>query len=333
MADAKNILLIRTDRIGELLLTTPAMRAMRGAFPKAKIAVIVNPFSADVVEGSPYVGSIIKFDVEGIKRNFIKRFIFFKAIKQSGFDLVVIFNPNKFFNILTFLAGIPVRVGYDRKWGFLLSHKMKDRKYLCEKHEVEYDLDLVGLIGVDTDNKLPYFPLSDKAEEVTKGIFEDNSLAADDLLVAVHPAASNPDKMWPLDRFAQVSDKLIDEFGAKIIFIGGREEANITEAVKSKMKNNVLDLTGALSIKELGSILKRCKLLISNDSGPVHIAAAVGTPTIVLFGEDRPGGSSKRWGPYGKGHRIISKPKVADITAEEAYGVVKEKVLELCRRT
>lgn len=333
MVNTKRILLVRTDRIGELLLTTPAIGAIRKAFPKAKITIVVNPFSADVMEGSPFADSIIEFDPKGFNRSFIERLKFFRAIKRARFDLVIIFNPSKFFNILTFLSGIPVRVGYDRKWGFLLSHKMKDRKYLCEKHEIEYNLDLVRLIGVNTDNKNPYFPLDNLAEDTIKDIFKDNSIEADDLLIAVHPATSNPDKMWPLDKFAQISDRLISEFGVKIVLIGAEEEKKISDEVRSKMENGVLDLTGALSIKETGSILKKCKLLVSNDSGPVHIAAAVGTPTIVFFGEDRPGGSSKRWGPYGESHCVISKPKVADITIEEAYEVIKKKVIELCRRS
>ncbi len=332
MNDAKKILLIRTDRMGELLLTTPAMRAVRQSFPEAKITIVVKPTSADVVEGSPYVDSIIKFDVVEVNRSISRALNFFGAIKRSGYDLAVIFNPSKYFNILTFLAGIPVRVGYDRKWGFLLSHKMEDKKYLCEKHEVEYNLDLVRLIGAFTNDATPHLPLDCSTEEAIKDTLGDSAVKAEDLLVALHPATSNPDKMWPADRFAQISDRLIEEFAVKIVLIGGAQEAKIISQVKANMRNPALDLTGALSIKELGLVLKRCIFLISNDSGPVHIAAAVGTPTIVLFGEGREGGSSKRWGPFGAGHSIISRPNVADITIEEAYKVVRERIHELCRR-
>jgi len=333
MLGIKRILLIRTDRIGELLLTTPAVRAMRQTFPQARISIVVNPSSTDVVEGSPYVDSVIRFDVKDKNINFIDKLRFFMMIKKSDFDSVVIFNPSKLFNVLTFLAGIPIRVGYDRKLGFLLSHKIEDKKYLCEKHEVEYNLDLVELIGARTDNKTPYLPLDNTAEEKIEDIVKVNAIKADDLLVAVHPATSNPDKMWPLDRYAQISDGLINEFDVKIVLIGGKEEAKITNEVKAKMKNSVLDLTGTLSIKELGLILRRCLFLISNDTGPVHISAAVGTPTIVLFGEERPGGSSKRWGPYGEGHCVISKPKVTDITVEKVYEAARKKVIELCRKS
>lgn len=332
MINAKKILLVRTDRIGELLLTSPAMRAIRQSFPDAEITIIVSSHSAGVVEGCPYVDSIIKFDIERIKSSFVGKLKIFIMVKKSRFDLAIMFNPSKFFNILTFLAGIPIRVGYDRKFGFLLSHRTKDRKYLCEKHEVEYNLDLVGLVGASTQDKAPYFPLDNSLEETIRSIFENYGIGPKDMLVAVHPATSNPEKVWPLDRIAKISDTIMDEFKTRIILIGGKGETKIADEVKTKIENSVLNLTGQLSIKELGSILKRCLLLISNDSGPVHIASAVGTSTVVFFGEERPGGSSKRWGPYGEGHSVISKPNVADITVEDAYKVIREKLSRLCRR-
>lgn len=333
MIEAKNILLVRTDRIGELVLTTPALAAVRKHFPRSKITIVVNPSSAEAAEGAPFIDSIIKFDPKADYNNLFRRLAFSWSIKKSRFDLAVIFNPSKFFNILTFWAGIPGRVGYDRKWGFLLTRKIQDKKYLCDRHEVEYNLDLIGAIGIKAADKSPYFPLSSSAEERIGEILKENDMEkAGELLIAVHPSTSNPEKMWPLDRYAQICDRLLEEFKVKIVLIGGKEEQKIAGELKSKMRNPVLDLTGALSVKELGSLLKRCLFLISNDSGPVHISAALGTPTIVFFGEDRPGGSSRRWGPYGAGHLVIGKPKITDITVEEAYKAISEKVGKSCRK-
>ena len=330
MIKVNSILLVRTDRIGELVLTFPAFAAIRRHFPSAKITVIVNPYSAEAIEGAPFIDSMIKFDSESGHTGFHGRLSLFRLIKKSGFDLAVIFNPSKFFNVLTFLAGIPVRVGYDRKAGFLLTHKIRDKKYLCDKHEVEYNFDLIGTIGIRASDKSLYFPLDASAEIKVNDILRENSVDGKDFLIAVHPATSNPEKMWPLERFARICDRLSEEFRVKIVLVGGKEERKAVSGVKSKMRNPVLDLTGALSVKELGSLLKRCLFLISNDSGPVHISAALGTPAIVLFGEDRPGGSSKRWGPYGEGHLVIGKPKIGDIAVEEAYKAIRERVGKLC---
>lgn len=333
MIEAKNILLVRTDRIGELVLTTPAIVAVRQHFPRAKITIIVNSSSVEAVEEAPFIDSIIKFDPKADYNNLFRRLDFCRSIKKAKFDLAVMFNPSKFFNILTFLAGIPVRVGYDRKAGVLLTHKIEDKKYLCDKHEVEYNLDLIGAIDIRPDDKALYFPLNGSAETRIAEIFKENNIGEiGGPLIAVHPAASNPEKTWPLDRFAQICDGLSDEFRIRIILVGGREEQKTADEIKSKMRSSVLDLTGRLSLKELGSLLKRCLLLISNDSGPVHVSAAVGTPAVVFFGEDRPGGSSRRWGPYGKGHIVIGKPGITDITVGEAYNAISERVGKLCRK-
>ena len=330
LIQAKNILLIRTDRIGELVLTTPAIVAIRKHFPSARITVVADPSSAEAIEGAPFVDSIVNFDSKKDYTGFLGRLSFFRLIKRSRFDLAIVFNPSKFFNILTFLAGIPIRVGYDRKWGFLLTHKIQDKKYLCEKHEVQYNLGLIEKIGIKPSDKSLFFCTDPSAEDRINDILKENDVQEGAKLIAVHPATSNPEKRWPSERFAQICDRLLEEFKVRIILVGGEEEKKTVDGVKSKMHNPVLDLTGALSIKELGSLLKRCLFLISNDSGPVHISTALGTPAIVFFGEDRPGGSSRRWGPYGEGHLVIGKPKIIDITVEEAYKAIRERVGKLC---
>lgn len=327
------ILLVRTDRIGEFLLTTPAIRAVRQAFPEAEITLIVGKNSYEIIEGSSLVNSIIKFEPTLSEGHLLDQLKFFKTIKGLRFDMAIIFNPSKFFNIISFLAGIPVRVGYDRKLGFLLTHRIEDKKYLCEKHEVEYNLELTAAAGVPAGDKRPDFPLTDSAEKKVEALLASNATGANRTIIAVHPSVSNPDKMWPAERFAIICDRLAADFNAKIILIGAADERRIAEEVKAKMDKDVLDLTGALGLKELGAFLKRCAILISNDSGPVHIAAALGVPTVVFFGESRPGGSSKRWGPYGEGHVIISAPRVFDITVDEAYGKIRERLSEICQRT
>lgn len=326
MAKPKNILLVRTDRIGEMVLTTPAIRAVRGFFPAARITFIASHYSSEIVEGSPFVDIVIKFDSVEVKNSFNEKLKFFLMIKKLNFDLAIIFNPSRFFNILTFFAGIRQRVGYNRKAGFLLTDRLKDKKSLCEKHEVDYNLDLIESIGIKAEDKSLYFPVDAFIEENLKKILSTKGVDFDDRVIAIHPATSNPEKMWPAERFASLCDRIIGmrAFAGlvrppRVVLIGGQEERFISEKVKAAAKNPVIDLTGAFSIKELGAFLKNCVCLISNDSGPVHIAAAVGAPAAVFFGEERPGGSSKRWGPYGKTHLVVSGPKVADITVEEAY--------------
>jgi ADP-heptose:LPS heptosyltransferase len=129
---------------------------------------------------------------------------------------------------------------------------------------------------------------------------------------------------------------MIDAFGIKAVLVGGEEERSAAGEVKARMRNTATDLTGRLALKEFGALLRRSAFLISCDSGPVHIASAVGTPVVALFGEGRPGGSSKRWGPYGggqspaaAGHIVVGRPKVMDITVNDVFEAVSGK---LCKR-
>lgn len=328
MINPRGILLVRTDRIGELLLTTPAFCSVRESFPGAKITLVVRPSSAAVVEGNPCVDSIVKVDPDSDLDSLSKRLRFVHFLAGSGFDMAIIFNPNKLFNIAAFLAGIPMRVGYDRKLGFLLTDAIEDRKYLCERHEVEYNLDLVRAAGAGNLSNRLYFPLAEEDEQSAERISRDTGIAGR-AFVAVHAGTSNPDKLWPTDRFALVCDKMIDGFGVKIVLVGGEEERRTAGEVKAKMRNTAIDFTGRLTLKEFGAFLKKSSFLLSCDSGPVHVAVAVGTPVVAIFGESRPGGSSKRWGPYGPGNIIVGRPRVTDITVDDVFKAASER---LCKK-
>lgn len=328
----KKILFVRTDRFGEFILNLPTIKALYETYKPCKISVVCKPHISELLNGIGYIDEIIPYNPTKKNWALLRNLKLFAKIKHSRFDLAVIANPSKLFHIITFVAGIPKRVGYNRKWGCLLTNKVEDKKYLGDKREVEYNLDLAELAGAQVSDKEPRLIISDDDRNNTYAILKRSGISERDKLVAVHPSSSNPEKIWPLGKFSELGDKLISESGIKIILIGGEEERGTADQVKAIMKNPVTDLTGALSLRESASLLTRCLLLISNDSGPVHLAAAVGTPTVVLFGEERPGGSPKRWGPYGEGHLVISKPRVADIAAEEVYQAAAKKLKELTQR-
>ena len=320
MAKPRGILLVRTDRIGELLLTTPAFGAVRESFPGAKITLIVKPSSSVVVEGNPCIDSIVKLDPGSDLDSLSKRLRFIRFLGGSGFDMAIIFNPSKFFNIAAFLAGIPVRVGYDRKLGFLLTNAIEDRKYLCEKHEVEYNLELVSLVGAKTDNKSLSLTIDNN---VSKELNIENS----DNLVALHPWTSDPIKQWPEKNFYELGKRLIKELNMKVVVIGGKEESGKSAELFNNFDINLNNIAGKTTLKQLAAILKKCKLLVSCDSGPMHLACAVGTPVIAIFRNDIIGKSPKRWGPWGKEHSVTEKNNLFEISVDEVFNKIKEKLL------
>ncbi len=283
---------------------------------------MVNPMVKGIVEGSPYIDEILIYD-EKAMQGFFKSLKFVSEIRKKKFDLVVILNPKKKFNIITFLAGIPIRLGYNRKWGFLLTHKIEDRKSSGQKHEVEYNLDLVRRIRIDTQDKSLFISVDKEDEQFIDSLLNGLGIINTDLLVTLHPWTSDPVKQWPVENFLQLASRLSRELPYKVIIIGGKDQ--ISQSVKFCQENpDIINLTAKLTLGQSAALLKKCRLLISNDSGPVHLACAVGTLVIALFRNDIPAKSAKRWGPWGEGHIVIEKSNLADITVDEVLVKIKE---------
>jgi ADP-heptose:LPS heptosyltransferase len=322
----KRILLIRTDRFGEFILNIPVIKAIRQKFPLAYICVMVNPKVQELVEGNPDINEVLIYEEESMS-SFFKIFGLAGEIKKKKFDLAVILNPKKDFNILTFLAGIPMRLGYNRKWGFLLTHKIDDKKYLGQKHEVEYNLDLVRRIGIDTLDKSLFIPISPDDERGVHLLLRDYDIFETTALVALHPWTSDPIKQWPIENFSQLAERLLNLSLHKVIVIGGKDEIGQSENF-CKDKPSLINFTGKFSLRQLAAFLKKCSCLVSNDSGPIHMSSAVGTPVVAIFRNDMPAKSAKRWGPWGAEHVVIEKPNLKEITVIEVFekirGVLKK---------
>lgn len=322
MREIKKILALRNDRFGEFLLNIPALRALKETFKEAKLILVAGSDTKELAEVIPCIDEVIEWRKDGHTLKEKLKFIGF--LKKQNIDMAVMLNPSKDFNIFTFLSGIPVRVGYNRKWGFLLTHKIKDKKHLGEKHEVEYNLDLVGLIGARTENKELLLSLRDCFPLTTFGVAMTTRGFARNDRIAIHPFTSDPVKQWPFENFRELVRRLTEELGLRVVIIGGRQESAIPSQDYAAPGENIINLVGKTTLTELAAVLKHCKLLISCDSGPVHLASAVGTPVIALFRNDLLGKTAKRWGPYGEGHIVIEKVSLNDITVDEVFGCAKE---------
>jgi heptosyltransferase-2 len=319
--DVKNILCVRNDRFGEFLLNIPALRALKETFVNARIITVINPYVEDLTKAIPLIDEVIEWD-QGL-HSFWEKWKFVEALKKRHIDIAVMLNPSKEFNIFTYLAGIPVRVGYARKWDFLLTLKLEDKKYLGKMHEIEYNLELVSLIGAKTDNLAPSLTIENDA---LNNLLKDYDITESDILIVLHPWTSDPLKQWPLENFRDLADKLLSEPNIKVIIIGGKDEIrkSISFYESVLMQSNLINLTGRTTLRQLGALLYKCNLLISGDSGPVHLGSAVGGRALVVFSNDIPGKGPKRWGPWGQGHIVIAKRSLTDITADEVFNKVKE---------
>ncbi|MBU1090827.1 MAG: lipopolysaccharide heptosyltransferase II [Candidatus Omnitrophica bacterium] len=303
----KRIVITRTDRIGDVLLSTPVIKALRDRYADAFIAMIVRPYAKDIVADNPYLDQVIIYDKGGKQRSWLGSYRFARNLSKKKFDLAIILHPTNRMHLISFLAGIPRRVGYNRKLGFLLTGGLKYDKQLGEKHESEYNFDLLRTLNIETQERNLFMPLREESEEWADELLEDEGIKKSDRLLAINPGASCPSKIWPDQRFAESANRLIEKYGFRVIVISGPREIRLADKVARGIDHPVVNLAGKTSISQLASIIKRCDLFISNDSGPVHIATALGVPVVSIFGRNQQGLSPRRWGPLGRRDKILHK--------------------------
>ena len=308
MQNYKNILIVRTDRIGDVVLTTPVIRALRKNFPQARLSILVAPATRELVDGNPHLTRVLVDDRQGSHRGPAGFFRLVQTLRKENFDLALVFHTKRRTNLLCFLAGIPRRVGYaDKKFGFLLTQKIKDTRPSGQKHESQYCLDVLRAMGIPVQEIELYLPLQRAAEDWVKELFTSQNINPRSL-IAVHPGASDPTKQWPVHRFAEVMNRLGERYASRFVLIGATNNREAAAQIISGVKYPILDLTGKTTVGQSASLLKHCRLLISNDSGPVHIADALGTPVISIFTRNQPGINPERWQPLGKFSRTIMTP-------------------------
>lgn len=303
----KRILLVRTDRIGDVLLSTPAIKAVRDAYPDAYIAIMVSPYAKEIVEGNPYLDEIIVYDKNGKQKGIFGNLKFILRLRKKRFDMALILHPAVRIHLVIYLSGIPERIGYDKKAKRFLTAQIPYVKRLGKKHETEYTLDILRAIGIQPQEKELFMPQSAQAQRRIENLLIDSGITDKQKIITVHPGASCPSKIWPPERFAKLTDSLVKIYNLKPILISGPTDVDKAKMVLKFTQTKPVTFFGNLNLKELAALLKRSSLFISNDSGPVHIACAVKTPVIAIFGRNESGLSPTRWGPSGSNDVILHK--------------------------
>ncbi len=319
MNDFKNILIVRTDRIGDVVLTTPAIKALRQAYPSAKISILVAPLTKELVVGNPYINEVFLDDRLGIHRGIFGFWRLAAHLRKKKFDLAIVYHTKKRANFLAWAAGVPQRVGYkNKKFGFLLTDPILDERHLGRQHEAQYCLDVLRHLNVPGHGIFGK-SLPDLAEDLCVPVSAEtwvwieefcrkNHISTKERLVAIHPGASDPAKRWPERQFAELIDTLAARYPVKIILVGSSQITDVAQVIMNLTRVPVLDMTGKTSVGELAGLMKRCNLLVSNDSGPVHIATGVGTPCVSIFTRNHPGINPQRWQPLGRFSMVVSVP-------------------------
>ncbi len=324
MNNFKNILVVRTDRIGDVILTTPSLKKLRELYPESKITLMVSSLTKDLLKGNPYIDGIIEDDQNRKNKGFFGFIKFLYLLKKNRYDLAIIFHTKKRTNALCYLAQIPVRLGYkNNKFGFLLTHPIFDVRVQGNRHESQYCLDVLNYIpGVSTQKTEEnleaigfdlYVAQDEDSDYWADILFEQEGLSSEKGVIAIHAGASDTEKRCSAPFFADLIESLIDRYNTKILLIGASYikdvSIKILSEIKEVYKEDIIDLVGLTSLMQVVSLLRKTSLLISNDSGPVHLASALKIPVISLFIRNKPGVNPERWYPLGKKSKYLSVAK------------------------
>ncbi|MCX7661790.1 MAG: hypothetical protein N2Z79_03800, partial [Candidatus Omnitrophica bacterium] len=256
----KRILISRTDKIGDVILSTPVIKAIREGYPHSYLAMMVSPSAREILEENPYLDKIIILDKKKTHRGLLGSIRLVLELKREHFDLALILHPHRRVHLLTFLTRIKRRIGFNYKWGFFLTDKLPHLKHEGQKHELEYNLDLVRYLGIEPKDKKLYLPIREDAERWVREFFSREKITPQDKLLAINPSSSCPSRRWPVERYAELADKLIEKYGFKVLIISGKDDINIADRLQSLMRYPVINLAGKTSLSQLTSLLKRCKL-------------------------------------------------------------------------
>ncbi len=320
----ERILFIRSDRMGDVLMNLPAIRCLRQNYPKAWLTWMVDRSVAPLLRDHPDVDEIFEIDNNKLQEDASYRRELLNKVRKIHFDMGIASNAEKSFHWMLFRAGIPVRIGWKRKWSFLLNKTARDDKATANRHETESNLKLASLAGPRAWDGTWRLPLDSAAVSSVEKRLTKEFPDLEVPVLAVHAGTSDPEKRWPAAKFATVCEKIMKSGRARIILIGGSEEEAQSRDLFSRLPDGARDWTGALNLKELSALLHapRVKTLLSVDSGPVHIAWLHGKPVVALYAKNTPGSSPMRWGPKNTGSITIYK-NIDEIAAEEVVAAVE----------
>ncbi|MBN1396745.1 MAG: lipopolysaccharide heptosyltransferase II [Bacteroidetes bacterium] len=296
-----NILIIQTAFIGDAILTLPLIQVLKKNYPNSKIDVVVVPRTAEIFANHPAISEIIAYDKRGKDKGFKGLFRLRNRLRDKSYELIVIPHRSLRSAFLGRILKPRVCIGFNRSTGrFLLT---KAVKYNPAIHEIERNLSLLDPLSIQVyDNELPRLYPSENDVVVIDSLMDSYSLDRDKKIISIAPGTIWNTKRWPMERFIELCKLLSPECSA-IMLIGGKEDVDLCDKIASGTKEkNIFNTAGKLSLLQSAELIRRSRVLVSNDSAPMHIAVAVGTPVVAIFGATVP---EFGFAPRGKNDIVI----------------------------
>lgn len=310
-ASSARILFIRIDRIGDMVLSTPAIRAISEKYPSAELCVLASPVTAPLIASDPRVGSVVVWDSSLGWRGALA---VVRKLREARFDLAI--DPCADYGIKTaviaFASGADVRAGYDL-YGRGIFFNLKAALSAEREHFVEEAFGVLKLLGIERAGLEPELHISAGAGAEARTLLKASAAGETEYLVAIHPGGYYPSQRWSPAGFAGVIRALIEKHGAKVLLIGSGRERELVDDVADRAcggldKKNIIKLINCRA-DVLAALIKKCRIFIGNNSGPLHIAAALKVPSVSTMGPTDP----VKWSPRGAGQVVLKR--MTEITA------------------
>lgn len=283
---ADKILIRAVNWLGDAVMATPALAAIRQTWPKAELVVLANPLVSQLLAHHPWIDRVLIFDRAGEHAGIKGRLRLAAQLRQERFDLALIL-PNSFDSaLIPWLAGIPVRLGKASDGrSLLLTGCYREKSATIPQHELLYYLDLLGHFGINGTVREPLLFTTPDEDRSAEKLLSQSGIQPGQTILGINAGATfGSAKRWYPERFAQAGAILAERWQAKIVLFGGPDEVGIVAEIEQGLAGNCLNLAGKTTVRELIALLKRCNFMITNDSGPMHIASAFGVPLVAIFG-------------------------------------------------
>lgn len=292
LTPSPRILLIQLRRIGDVLMTTPAVRALREALPAAHIAYLTEAPSNAVLRCSPRINAV---KLRPARQGLWGHLRLMRELRRERYDVVIDFFSNPRSAQLAWATGAPRRIGFGfagRRWAYTDPVETEQGRRYAAAHKAA----LLAPLGIAVPSLLPEVFLGPEHRAYAERLVEELGVREGDLLVALCPVSRQPYKVWPARHFARIADVLIERYGAKVLLFWGPGEEHFANAVRAGMAHAALPDYPVPDLLQMAALLERCHLYVGNDNGPRHFAIAVGTPTVAVFGRPFP----ENWTPPGE---------------------------------
>lgn len=288
-ATIRRLLVRSTNWIGDVVMISPALAALRRRFPSARIEIVALPHLAECFAGNPAIDEVVPFDRRGADRGASGLLRLARELRARRYDAAVLFPKAIGAALLARLSGIPIRIGLaaDRR-AWLLTHAVPLPGDTEPRHHLDLFLDVARAAGCDVSDRTPFFPVLPAASARAEAILKERGAGRFQSLIGLHVGASKKPRAWHLDRFAEAAGRVAKGRGAGVLLLGGGGDVAEMARVAERLGPLAIDACGRTTIQEMAALLARCRLFLGNDSGPMHLAGALGVPVVAIFGPGDP---------------------------------------------